>query len=94
MGPGARPDVDRRHRGLKDEVHWTDIWFYGVIPSVLYVALGVVALSFWNDWPWATDAVAAVIVALLLTAIRNEWDLITWIAPRNDSGNPDELGGH
>jgi hypothetical protein len=56
--------------------------------------LGVVALSFWNDWPWATDAVAAVIVALLLTAIRNEWDLITWIAPRNDSGNPDELGGH
>ena len=72
---------------LKDEVHWTDIWFYGVIPSALYVALGVVALSFWNDWPWATDAVAAVIVALLLTAIRNEWDLITWIAPRPDSGS-------
>ena len=79
---------------VRDEVHWTDIWFYGVIPSVLYVALGVVALSFWNDWPWATDAVAAVIVALLLTAIRNEWDLITWIAPRGESKGPDEIDVH
>ena len=79
---------------LKDEVHWSDVWFYGVIPSALYVALGVVALAFWNDWPWARDGLAAAIVGLLLLAVRNEWDLITWIAPRNDSGSPDEFTGH
>src|SRR3954467_7460171 len=66
------------------EVHWTDPWFYGVIPSVLYLALGAVALAFWNDWPWAHDGLAALTVALLLSAIRNEWALITWIAPRPD----------
>jgi hypothetical protein len=30
-----------------------------------------------------------VIIALLLSAIRNEWDLITWIAPRSEDS--DEL---
>jgi hypothetical protein len=68
---------------LKDEVHWTDLWFYGVIPSLLYVGLGVVALAFWFGWDWAHDGLAAAITALLLVAIRNEWDLITWIAPKS-----------
>ena len=76
---------------LKDEVHWTDIWFYGVIPSLIYLALGGVAIGFWTGQAWAGHALAAVIVVLLLSAIRNEWDLITWIAPR--SGSPDEFGG-
>jgi hypothetical protein len=29
-------------------------------------------------------ALAAVIIAALLCAIRNEWDLITWITPQSD----------
>ena len=71
-------------RRLGGQVHWTDFWFYGVAPSALYAALGVAALAFWRDWPDAHYAVAAIITALLLLAIRNEWDLITWIAPRGD----------
>jgi hypothetical protein len=74
-------------RGLKD-VHWTDFWFYGVIPTVLYLALGVVALAYWNGWGWANYGLAAAITGLLLSAVRNEWDLITWIAPRPDSPDP------
>src|SRR6266550_6391680 len=27
----------------RTDVHWTDAWFYGVIPSALYLALAVVA---------------------------------------------------
>jgi hypothetical protein len=71
------------------EVHWTDIWFYGVIPTVLYLLLGAAAFAFWSDTRGAQYDVAAVIVGLLLLAIRNEWDLITWIAPRQDSPDPD-----
>lgn len=71
------------------EVHWTDFWFYGVLPSLVYLALGGVAVTFWIECPWAEDAAAAVITLLLLLAIRNEWDLITWIAPRSEQ--PDEL---
>jgi hypothetical protein len=41
-----------------------------------------VALAFWKDWSWARDGLAVVVTAQLLLAIRNEWDLITWITPR------------
>lgn len=64
--------------------HWTDEWFYGAIPSLLYVALGILAIAFWLEWSWAHYGLAAAVTALLLLAIRNEWDLITWIAPRPD----------
>jgi hypothetical protein len=70
------------------EVHWTDPWFYGVIPSVLYIILGMVAFTFWEDWTWHNYALAIVVTGLLLLAIRNEWDLITWIAPRPDTPDP------
>ena len=76
-------------RGLSriDETppHWSDVWFYGVAPSVLYVALAVVALGFWSGAHWAREGLAVVITGLLLVAIRNEWDLITWIAPHSDA---------
>jgi hypothetical protein len=65
--------------------HWTDLWFYGVLPSALYIAFGVIALAYWRDCWWADYGLATVITAALLLAIRNEWDLITWIAPRSDT---------
>ena len=85
---GIMSSMGIRHLCLIDEnpPHWTDVWFYGVAPSALYVALGMVALGFWKDMPWAREGLAAAITGLLLIAIRNEWDLITWIAPRSDSG--------
>jgi hypothetical protein len=73
-----------RRMGVGSETHWTDVWFYGVYPSLLYIALGVVALAFWSDWRWAHYGFASVITVSLLLAIRNEWDLITWIAPQRD----------
>jgi hypothetical protein len=72
---------------LKGEVHWTDVWFYGLLPSLVYLALGIVALAFWNEWRWAEEGIAAVITLGLLLAIRNEWDLITWIAPRPEGSD-------
>jgi hypothetical protein len=75
-------------RRLGDEVHWTDFWFYGFAPSIIYFALGAIALSVWTGWPWCREGLAAVTVAILLLAVRNEWDLITWIVPRSED-NPD-----
>ena len=69
---------------VRDEVHWTDIWFYGLIPIALYVVLGIIAWCFWTDQPCARPALAGFVTAGLLLAIRNEWDLITWIAPRHE----------
>jgi hypothetical protein len=67
-----------------NEVHWTDVWFYGVLPTAIYLLLGAVALAFWNDWTWAHYGAAAAVLALLLSVVRNEWDLVTWIAPQGD----------
>jgi hypothetical protein len=67
---------------LKEEVHWTDLWFYGIVPSAFYLVLGGVAYAFWIGWPLAREALAAFVTLGLLLAVRNEWDLITWIAPR------------
>ena len=71
------------------KAHWTDAWFYAVIPLALYLCLGLVAGGLWHGSDWATLGYAGTIVAMLLLAIRNEWDLITWIAPRPADGDPD-----
>ena len=74
----------------EDEVHWTDVWYYGAVPLVLYLALAAVAIGFWSGWTDAPFAVAAVIVGLLLLSVRDEYDLVTWLAPKADdsSGQP------
>ena len=75
---------------LKDEVHWSDVWFYGVFPSLLYVALAAVAAGFWSGQLWAVHGIAAVTTAVLLLSVRNEWDLVTWLAPEADEGSSTE----
>jgi hypothetical protein len=72
----------RRLSGTNDPPHWSDSWFYGVVPSALSLLLAAVAAAFWSAQDWAKYGVAAVITALLLISIRNEWDLVTWLAPR------------
>lgn len=76
--------------GRLTKVHWTDFWFYGVYPCAIYLSLGIVAFGLWTGWWWAQKALAVVITLGLLLAIRNEWDLITWITPRGEQGS-DEL---
>jgi len=68
-----------------DKPHWTDIWFYGIVPTFLYVLLAVASFAAWIEWPCASLAIAGVITGMLVVSIRNEWDLVTWLAPRPDS---------
>ena len=81
-----------RQAGIEEAPHWTDQWFYGLVPGTLYALLGAVAWAFWAAREWAPQALAALITAMLLNAIRNEWDLVTWLAPRPDSAEPGEGG--
>jgi hypothetical protein len=74
----------------EDEVHWTDVWYYGVVPLALYVALAAVAAGFLSGWQGAPWGVAAVIVGLLLLSVRDEYDLVTWLAPRRDEAGERE----
>lgn len=81
----------RTFHGLGEEPpHWTDQWFYGIVPGALYALLGAVAWAFWAASAWAPQALAALVTAMLLNAIRNEWDLITWLAPRPDAAEAEK----
>ena len=75
-----------RPRRDSDSPHPSDLWCYGVAPTMFYVAIAaVIALTFWMRAAWAPTAMAGLLLALLLLAIRNAWDLVTWIAPSRPS---------
>ena len=59
-----------------------DTWFYGILPTLTYVALGASAVAMIIGRAWAETAVAASLIALLMVSIHAEWDLVTFLAPR------------
>jgi len=65
-----------------DPPHWSDLWGYGVGPAAVYVAILGAAIAIWLGHAWASYALAALLLILLLLAIRNAWDLLTWMAPQ------------
>jgi hypothetical protein len=87
-----RVAVNLRTGRLLQAAHWTDFWWYGAGPTLAYVAMGGAAAAICLWAAYAAALVAASLVALLLIAIRNAWDLVTWIAPR--AGSPEKLLAH
>jgi hypothetical protein len=65
--------------------HWSDVWCYGVVPLAIYLCLLAASAAVWVDARFADHAVAATALALLLIAIRNSWDMVTWLAPHGDT---------
>lgn len=63
--------------------HWSDLWGYGVMPftACLGLAASVVAI-WWAPATWAARGIAASVIFMLLIAIRNAWDLVTWITAK------------
>jgi hypothetical protein len=67
---------------VPEPTHWSDFWWYGAAPVAIYLALAAAAVMIWVVPVDAPDTVAAALIALLLTGIRNAWDLVTFLAPR------------
>ncbi len=65
--------------------HWSDFWMYGAWPAVVYVGLAAASIAVAARLTWAVHSLAALLLILLLTAIRNAWDLVTWMAPKRPS---------
>ena len=65
--------------------HWSDFWMYGAGPAAIYIGLVAASVAVAGRIPWAVHALAALLLILLITAIRNAWDLITWMAPKRPS---------
>lgn len=73
----------------RNEIHWTDPWYYGAPPMVLHLALLACAFGSWRGAVWTPYGVAATITAVIVLGVRNEWDLVTWLAPKDAPTTPD-----
>jgi hypothetical protein len=65
--------------------HWTDFWFYGFAPVAIYVVFETAIVDWLLPRDLACNLLALSLLALLMTSIRNAWDLVTWIAPRRNT---------
>ncbi|HVJ55311.1 MAG TPA: hypothetical protein VM689_22815 [Aliidongia sp.] len=77
---------------LTSPAHWSDFWCYGVAPTVIYAGLAGAAAAGYAG-ARAQLPIAVLLLILLLVAIRNAWDLVTWLAPRRSLGTmPPAIG--
>lgn len=73
-----------RSKAMQPTAHWSDVWWYGVGPVVIYFVLLGVSAAIWTRQDEAPLGLAVVVLTLLLVSIHNAWDLVTWLAPRAD----------
>jgi hypothetical protein len=84
LGFSGRALVMLAGGGVKS-THWSDLWGYGAAPFAASLALAVSAAGLWVSPLWADRGIAVSVTAMLLIAIRNAWDLVTWITAKGDN---------
>ncbi|MDB5476642.1 MAG: hypothetical protein JWP49_2153 [Phenylobacterium sp.] len=69
--------------------HWTDFWWYGAAVFTADLLLTASAAAIWLAAPaHAARGIAVSLVLILLLAIRNAWDLVTWITAKGPGAQP------
>ena len=81
VGMGIRSAIGIARERLTGADSLFDMWWYGIIPGVVYIGLGGAALAVLCCASWSASVVAASLMALLLVSIHAEWDLVTFLAP-------------
>ena len=81
VGLGIRSAVGIARRPGAPNAAGFDMFWYGVAPAIVYVGMAIASLGVLGGATWATTAVAADLMALLLVSIHAEWDLVTYLAP-------------
>ena len=76
-------DAHRQWREAKLE---GDDWFWYIgMPALSYLLLLIVGIALWFDKAFGAWMLAFAMVLLLVTGIRNGWDLAIWMAQRRRS---------
>jgi hypothetical protein len=79
MGVRSAVGIERTRLTGADSLF--DMWWYGIVPAVVYVGLGAAGAAMLCGCSWSASAIAAALMALLLVSIHAEWDLVTFLAP-------------
>ncbi len=62
------------------QIDLVDRTFYSFLPEFAYLIVLVAAALFYAQSEWGFAAAAAGLITLTVAAIRNAWDMMTWIA--------------
>jgi hypothetical protein len=65
--------------GPDDPPHWSDKYFYGILPAIAYLGLVSAAGAVWLAPIRAAYAIGATMLILLLIGIRDAWDLAIFL---------------
>lgn len=87
IATGIRNAIGIVRSAVSPATTFDSIW-YGIVPGGAYLGLGASAVGVLLGHWWASSAVAASLMALLLVSIHAEWDLVTFLAPRADVPSP------
>lgn len=60
-------------------IDWIDRFWYGILPIVSYVLLGVSAWLMFAAFEPGLELIALAVVLLLVAGIRNAWDMATFM---------------
>jgi hypothetical protein len=72
-------------RLFHDNVEWVDRLAYGLLPLLAYAAILAAAILFWRGFEYAPAVLAAAQLLLLITNIRNAWDLTLYMVRQHSS---------
>jgi hypothetical protein len=70
---------------LRSQIDLADRMFYVFIPSLGYLLVIVSAVTLITYRPLSAEVIAASLIVLLLTGIRNAWDMSVWIITRSQT---------
>jgi hypothetical protein len=80
------------HIGQRRALEWSDHLWYSVCPLIAYLLMVVAAILMLEAAPGAVETLALALALLVISGIRNAWDLILFFLERQGSGRGDGAG--
>jgi hypothetical protein len=74
------------------EIDHTDRTFYAILPALAYLVVIFAAALLYEQSEWGFVVAAGGLIALLVAAIRNAWDMMIWIALKTPSAGEEHKG--
>lgn len=89
LGLASSIRIILRLNGPVKPAHWSDVWCYGAAPLAAYLVLAAGAAAVLVAPGWAPRLVATALLVQLILAIRNAWDLVTWMSVKLHAEPPE-----
>ena len=80
------------HIGRRRAVEWSDHLWYGIAPVIAYLLVIVGAVLELKALPGALETLAVALALLVISGIRNAWDLILFFLERQGNARSDGTG--